>query len=185
MFFVEEEGTASSFQGIREVIEGWGLFCSLSTDRGSHYGQTGQASGKVDKGALTQFGRAMQQLGIEMIPAYSPQARGRSERAFETHQDRLVKELALAGISEIEEANRYLRQVYLPAYHAEFKRAPREQGSAFVPDQGGDLGEIVCEHHERVVGNDNCVSFAGLKLQIPGNTHRMYHGQFVRFLTEP
>lgn len=175
MFFVEEEGTASSFQGIREVIEGWGLFCSLYTDRGSHYWHTGQAGGKVDKGALTQFGRAMQQLGIEMIPAYSPQARGRSERAFETHQDRLVKELALAGISEIEEANRYLRQVYLPAYNAEFKRAPREQGSAFVPYQGGDLGEILCEHHERVVGNDNCVSFAGLKLQIPGDAHRMHY----------
>jgi transposase len=175
VFFVAEEGTASSFQGIREVIEARGLFCSLYTDRGSHYWYTGQAGGKVDKVELTQFGRAMQQLGIEMIPAYSPQARGRSERAFETHQDRLVKELALAGISKMQAANRYLREVYLPAYNAEFKRAPREQGSAFVPYQGSDLGEILCEHHERVVGNDNCVSFAGMKLQIPRDTHRMHY----------
>jgi transposase len=175
MFFVDEEGTASSFQGIREVIEARGLFCSLYTDRGSHYWYTGQAGGKVDKVELTQFGRAMQQLGIEMIPAYSPQARGRSERAFETHQDRLVKELALAGITDRQAANRYLGEVYLPAYNAEFKRVPREQGSAFVPYQGSDLGEILCEHHERVVGNDNCVSFAGMKLQIPRDTHRMHY----------
>ncbi len=101
MFFVDEEGTASRFQGVREVIETGGVvFCSLSTDRGSHGCYTGQAGGKVDKRDLTQFGRAMRQLGIEMIPVYSPQARGRSERAFETHQDRWVKELALAGISD-------------------------------------------------------------------------------------
>ncbi len=117
----------------------------------------------------------MRQLGIEMIPSYSPQTRGRSERAFETHQDRLVKELAFSGITQMPAANRYLREVYLPAYNAEFKRAPREQGSAFVPYQGGDLGEILCEHHERVVGNDNCVSFGGLKLQIPRDPHRMHY----------
>ena len=120
MFFVDEEGTAPSFRGVLEVIEARGLFCSLYTDRGSHYWYTAQAGGKVDKRELTQFGRAMQQLGIEMIPAYSPQARGRSERAFETHQDRLVKELALAGITDMPAANRYLREVYLPAYNAEF-----------------------------------------------------------------
>jgi len=175
MFFVDEEGTASSFQGIREVIKARGLFCSLYTDRGSHYWHTAQAGGKVDKGELTQFGRAMQQLGIEMIPAYSPQARGRSERAFETHQDRLVKELAWAGITEMQAANRYIREVYLPAYNAEFKRAPREQGSAFVPYQGSGLWEILCEHHERVVGNDNCVSFAGMRLQIPKDPNRMHY----------
>lgn len=97
MFFVEEEGTASSFLGVKEVIEARGLFASLYTDRGSHYWHTPEAGGKVDKRNLTQFGRAMQQLGIEMIPAYSPQARGRSERMFRTHQDRLPKELAAAG----------------------------------------------------------------------------------------
>jgi len=95
MFFVDEEGTQSSFQGIHEVISKHGVFASLYTDRGSHYWNTPEAGGKVDKSNLTQFGRAMRQLGIEMIPAYSPEARGRSERAFRTHQDRLVKELAL------------------------------------------------------------------------------------------
>jgi transposase len=175
MFFVDEEGTASSFQGILEVIEARGLFCSLYTDRGSHYWYTAQAGGKVDKRELTQFGRAMHQLGIEMIPAYSPQARGRSERAFETHQDRLVKELALAGITQMDAANRYLREVYRPAYNAEFMRAAREKGSAFVPRQGLELSEILCEHHERVVGNDNCVTFGRLKLQIPKSQARLHY----------
>ena len=100
MFFCEEEGTWSSFAGVREVIESQGLFCSLYTDRASHYWHTPEAGGKVDKTKLTQFGRAMMQdLGIDMIPAYSPEARGRSERAFRTHQGRLVRELALAGIA--------------------------------------------------------------------------------------
>lgn len=175
MFFVDEEGTASSFQGIQEVIEARGLFCSLYTDRGSHYWYTAQAGGKVDKRELTQFGRAMHQLGIEMIPAYSPQARGRSERAFETHQDRLVKELALAGITQMDAANRYLREVYRPAYNAEFMRAARERGSAFVPHRGLELSEILCEHHERVVGNDNCVTFGRLKLQIPKSQDRLHY----------
>ena len=117
----------------------------------------------------------MQQLGIEMIAAYSPEARGRSERAFVTHQDRLPKELAVAGITDMEAANRYLREVYMPAFNAEFMRAPREQGSAFVPYQGDDLSDILCEHHERVVGNDNCVSFEGMKLQIPKDRNRMHY----------
>lgn len=111
IFFVEEEGTASSFRGIRDVIEKHVLFSSLYTDRGSHYWNTPEAGGKVDKHNLTQFGRAMRQLGIEMIPAYSPEARGRSERAFKTHQERLPKELALKGIVTMEEANRYLKEV--------------------------------------------------------------------------
>ena len=94
MFFCDEEGTQNSFQGVREVIENQGLFCSLDTDRASHYWRTLEAGCKVDKRNLTQFGRAMGQLGVTMIPAYSPEARGRSERAFRTHQDRLPKELA-------------------------------------------------------------------------------------------
>ncbi len=175
MFFVEQEGTASSFRGIEQVIEAHGLFCSLYTDRGSHYWHTPQEGGKVDKRELTQFGRAMHQLGIEMIPAYSPQARGRSERVFETHQDRLVKELALVGITEMAAANRYLQQVYLPAYNAEFKRPAAEQGSAFVPYLGTNLCDILCEHHDRVVGNDNCVSFERMKLQIPRNDQRFHY----------
>lgn len=120
MFFVEEEGTASSFQGVREVIKAHGLFISFYSDRDSHYWNTPEAGGKVDKENLTQFGWSMKQLGIEMIPAYSPEARGRSERAFGTHQGRLPFELAAAGITDMETANRYLREVYIPAFNAEF-----------------------------------------------------------------
>jgi len=122
MIFVQEEGTVSSFLGVRDVIEQRGLFGSLYTDRGSHYWHTPLAGGKVDKLNLTQFGRAMKQLGIDMIAAYSPEARGRSERAFATHQARLPKELALAGITDMASANEYLSTVYRPAFNAECKR---------------------------------------------------------------
>jgi transposase len=120
MFFVDEEGTASSFQGVRDVIFQRGLFSSLYTDRGSHYWFTPKEGGKVSKTQLTQFGRAMKHLGIQMIAAYSPEARGRSERAFLTHQDRLPKELALHGITDMDAANRYLAQEYNPSFNAEF-----------------------------------------------------------------
>ncbi len=128
MFFVEEEGTASSFRGVREVIETKGLFSSLYTDRGSHYWHTPEAGGKVDKQNLTQFGRAMKELSIEMIPAYSPEAKGRVERVFATHQDRLVKELALHGITDMEDANRYLEEHYMPEYNEEFMVKPHGDG---------------------------------------------------------
>lgn len=175
MFFVPEEGTTSSFMGIKEVIEKRGLFSSLYTDRGSHYWYTPKEGGKVSKTNLTQFGRAMRSLGIQMIPAYSPQARGRSERAFRTHQDRLPKELSAQGITTIEQANHYIREVYLPAFNAEFKRRATESGEAFLPWVGPSLDDILCEQHERTVGNDNCVSFEGLKLQIPANRYRCHY----------
>lgn len=175
MFFVQEEGTASSFQGVRDVIVQNGLFSSLYTDRGSHYWFTPKEGGKVSKTQLTQFGRAMKHLGIEMIPAYSPQARGRSERAFQTHQDRLVKELALHGITEMDAANRYLAQRYRPAFNAEFMQSASEEGSAFVPWKGESLDDILCEQDERTVSADNCVSFEGMKLQIPANRHRCHY----------
>ena len=120
MFFVEEEGTLSSLHGIGQTIAAKGLFCSLYTDRGSHYFYTPEANGKVDKTRPTQVGRAVAQLGIEHIAAYSPQARGRSERAFETHQGRLPQELALAGITDRAVANHYLATVYMPRHNAEF-----------------------------------------------------------------
>jgi transposase len=175
MFFVPEEGTASSFQGVREVIVNRGLFSSLYTDRGSHYWHTPEAGGKVDKVNLTQFGRAMKHLGIEMIPAYSPEARGRSERAFATHQGRLPQELAAAGIATLEAANRYLEEVYRPAFNAEFQQPAREEGSAFVPWIGGSLDDILCEQYERTVGHDNCVRFEGITLQIPPDRHRCHY----------
>lgn len=175
MFFVDEEGTASSFQGVREVIVHKGLFSSLYTDRGSHYWFTPKEGGKVSKTQLTQFGRAMKHLGIQMIPAYSPEARGRSERAFETHQDRLVKELAFHGIADMNAANRYLTKVYLPTFNAEFMQSPLEDGSAFVPWKGDNLDDILCEQDERTVSADNCVSFEGIKLQIPSNRYRCHY----------
>jgi len=174
MFFVQEEGTASSFRGVRDVIEIHGLFSSLYTDRGSHYWHTPKAGGKVDKENPTHFGRAMRQLGIEMIAAYSPEARGRSERAFKTHQDRLPKELLLEGITTMAEANRYLEEVYMPAFNKEFSHPSTLEGSAFVPLCGLDLDDILCEQYERTVGADNCVRFEGKILQIPKNDSR-YH----------
>ena len=129
----------------------------------------------MDKDNPTQFGRAMRQLGIGMIPAYSPEARGRSERAFATHQGRLPRELALAGITGMEEANRYLREEYLPAFNQEFAQPAQEEGSAFVPFTGSSLDDILCEQFERTVGKDNCVKFDGLTLQIPGDRHRHHY----------
>jgi len=172
MFFVAEEGTMSSFRGVREVIDQRGLFSSFYSDRGSHYWVTPEAGGKVDKANLTQFGRAMQHLGIEMIAAYSPEARGRSERAFRTHQGRLPQELALAGVADMEAANRYLAAVYLPAFNQEFMQPAIEEGSAFVAWIGGGLDDILCEQFERRVGADNCVAFERLTLQIPRQRHR-------------
>jgi hypothetical protein len=175
MFFVEEEGTASSFRGVRDVIEARGLFSSFYSDRGSHYWHTPEAHGKVDKDHPTQFGRAMRQLGIEMIAAYSPEARGRSERAFGTHQGRLPQELALAGITSMAAANRYLAEVYLPAFNTEFAQSAMVEGSAFVPWIGGSLDDILCEQFERTVSADNCVRFDGLILQIPADRHRCHY----------
>jgi transposase len=175
MFFVDEEGTASSFQGVRDVIFQRGLFSSLYTDRGSHYWFTPKEGGKVSKTQLTQFGRAMKHLGIQMIAAYSPEARGRSERAFETHQDRLVKELALEGITDMDAANRYLAQEYKPSFNVEFMQPPPEEGSAFVPWIGANLDDILCQQEERTVNADNCVSVDGYKLQIPPNKYRCHY----------
>ncbi|MFM8355231.1 MAG: hypothetical protein ACKOBM_10040 [Gammaproteobacteria bacterium] len=175
MQFVEEEGTVSSMQGVQTVITTEGLFCSLYTDRGSHYWTTPEAGGKVDKNHLTQFGRAMQQLGIELIPAYSPEARGRSERMFRTHQDRLPKELAMAGITTMPAANAYLESTYRPAFNAEFSHPPREAGTGFVTYTGRDLRDVLCEQFERVVGKDNCVQFERLVLQIPPDRIRHHY----------
>ena len=175
MFFVAQEGTASSFQGIRDVIVKRGLFSAFYTDRGSHYWYTPEEGGKVSKTQLTQFGRAMSQLGIGMIPAYSPQARGRSERAFLTHQDRLPKELAAYGIITMDAANQYLAEVYQPAFNAEFIQPAVEKGSAFVPWVGANLDDILCEQYERTVTADNCVSFEGKTLQIPANQYRCHY----------
>jgi transposase len=175
MFFVKEEGTASSFQGAQDVILKKGLFSSIYTDRGTHYWFTPKEGGKVSKTQLTQFGRALQQLGIEMIPAYSPEARGRSERMFRTHQGRLPNELAFNNITTMETANHYLKKVYMPAHNREFRHEALEKGSAFVPWIGTHIEDTLCEHYERTVTPDNCVSFEGKILQIPADKYRCHY----------
>lgn len=172
MFFCEQEGTFSSFQGVKETIEKRGLFSSFYSDRGSHYWHTPKAGGKVDKSNPTQFGRGMAHLGINMIAAYSPEARGRSERAFETHQGRLPNELALMEITTMEAANRYLKENYLPEFNRKFAHPAREEGSAFIPYIGPALDDILCEQHERTVQHDNCVKFENLVLQIFKDEYR-------------
>jgi hypothetical protein len=174
MFFCAQEGTASSFHGIGQTIARYGLFASLYSDRGSHYFTTPQAGGKVDKVNLTEVGRALKQLGIEHIAAYSPEARGRSERAFQTHQGRLPQELARAGITDMASANRYLDEVYRHAHNREFAVASTLEGTAYVPFISGSLPDILCEQHERRVDNDNCVRFEGMTLQIAADEYR-YH----------
>src|ERR1700687_1730021 len=170
-FLVEEEGTASTFRALKAVFSEHGLPMSLYTDRGAHYFYLPEA-GAIDRNQPTQVGRALTQLGVEHIGAWSPQARGRSERAFGTLQDRLVNELRLAEITTIEAANAFLREVYLPEHNARFA-APRAQpGSAFTPIPGVDLDEILCVEEERQVGHDNCVSYRTLKLQIPQSPMR-------------
>jgi len=171
---VAEEGTASTFAGLLEAFTAHGLPCSLYTDRGSHYFTTPKAGGRVNRGDPTQVGRALRQLGIEHIAAYSPEARGRSERAFRTLQDRLPKELALAGIATVAAANAYLRATYVPAHNARFAVAAEHPGSAFMA-VGVDLREVLCHEEERQVGPDNTVTFQRLRLQIPPSPLRAHY----------
>jgi transposase len=173
-FLVEEEGTWSSFRGLAEVIARHGLFSSLYTDRGSHYFVTPRAGGAVARDQPTQVGRALKQLGVEHIPSHSPEARGRMERAFGTLQNRLPQELRLAGIDGVEPANRCLAERLIPEHNRRFAVGAAELGSAFVPF-AGDLAEILCVQVERVVGNDNCVRYDGLSLQIPAQKHRHHY----------
>lgn len=172
---VQEEGTASSFLGLAETIAGHGLFRALYTDRGSHYFHTPKAGGKVDKSRPTQVGRALAQLGITHIPSYSPEARGRMERAFGTLQGRLPPELRLAGITTVEAANRYLGEVFVPDYNARFAVPAAEEGSAFIPYAGRPLEDVLCVQESRQVGRDNCVLWKGIALQIPPQRHRHHY----------
>jgi Winged helix-turn helix len=172
-FLVEEEGTASSFIGLKETIAAHGLFSALYTDRGSHYFHTPKAGEPVDKTRLTQVGRALKQLGIEHIPSYSPEGRGRMERLFGTLQSRLPPLLRQEGITSIEAANRWLASVYIPRHNARFAVPAAEEGTAFVPFVGA-LEDVLCVHEERVVGKDNTVRYEGRVLQIPEQRHRRH-----------
>ncbi len=166
-FLCPEEGTLPVLAGLKSVLEAHGLFCSLYTDRGSHFFHTTQADGPVDRVRLTQVGRALAQLGIEHIPSYSPQARGRMERFFGTWQGRLPQELRKAHCNSIEEANAFIHRHMIPWHNRQLAVPPLEEGSAFVPAGGADLDGILCVVEERVVNHDNTVSWQNRKLQLP------------------
>ena len=163
---VEQESTRTVLAALRAVVEKKGLFCALYSDRASHFFETPKAGAKIDPQRLTQVGRALQQLGMRMIPAYSPQARGRSERNFGTWQGRLPQELRLRGITTVEEANRFLRQEYVAEFNRCFAVRAAQSGSAFLPLAGQDLERIFALQHERVVNRDNTVEIAHRVLQI-------------------
>src|SRR5246127_1095281 len=163
---VEEESTATVMAGLREVIERQGVFCALYSDRGSHFWLTPKVGGKVDYHRRTQVGRALHELGVQMIPAYSPEARGRSERNFSTWQGRLPQELRLRQLGTREAANRFLREEYIAEFNRRFQVAPAQRGNAFVPCRNRDLERIFSLQFERSVNHDNTVSFQNLSLQI-------------------
>jgi transposase len=163
---VVEESTETVMAGLKEVIERKGVFCALYSDRGSHFWLTPKACGKVDRDRLTQVGRALRQLGVQMIPAYSPQARGRSERNFGTWQGRLPQELRLRQIRTLEAANLFLREHYIAEFNAHFRVPPAQPGSAFMPRANRDLDLIFSLQFERMVNRDNTVNFQNLVLQI-------------------
>jgi transposase len=162
----EEESTLTVMAGLKEVIQSKGVFCALYSDRGSHFWLTPKAGGKVDPHRLTQVGRALRELGVQMIPAYSPQARGRSERNFGTWQGRLPQELRLRGIRTLEAANRFLREHYIAEFNARFQVQAAQRGSAFVRRTSKDLDLIFALQFERTVNRDNTVSVQNLRLQI-------------------
>ena len=163
---VEDEATRSVMAAIRHVVENRGWFASIYSDRAGHFFQTPKAGGPVDTRQLTQVGRAMKDLGIRMIPAYSPQARGRSERSFGTWQGRLPQELRLRGITTLEAANQFLQQSYIAEFNQKFARPAAQGGTAFMPVQRQDLDRVFSVQHERVVNKDNTVRWANLFLQI-------------------
>lgn len=169
---VEEESTRTVMAGLREVIETKGLFCALYSDRGSHFFHTPKAGEPVDKHRLTQVGRALKELGVQMIPAYSPQARGRSERNFGTWQGRLPQELRLAGSGTLEEANRFLSEHYIDVFNRKFKVAAEQKTSAFRRSSRSDLDWVFTVQTERTVAKDNTVAIGERLWQIEKSRFR-------------
>jgi transposase len=160
------ESTQTVLRALRAVFQTWGLPMALYTDRASWAFVTRPAGGRVDKARVTQVGRALARLGVEHIPAYSPQARGRSERVNRTLQDRLVNELRVAGITTLEAANTYLRDVFIPQYNETFAVPPRDPEPAWVAVEDTDLEQILCHEEARVVSPDNVVTLDPVALQI-------------------
>lgn len=169
---VEEESTRTVMTALREVIEKEGLFCALYSDRGSHFFVTPKAGEKVDKQRITQVGRALRELGVQMIAAYSPQARGRSERNFGTWQGGLPQELRLAGITSAEEANRFLRERYIRKFNAKFAVPAAQKGTAFRRCTRTDLNWVFTVQSERVVAKDNTVAIADRHWQLDKSRFR-------------
>ncbi len=163
---VEEESTATVMIALREVIERKGAFCALYSDRASHFFHTPKAGQPVDRSRPTQVGRALQELGIQMIPAYSPQARGRGERSFGTWQGRLPQELRLHGIHSMASANEFLRESYIAEFNQRFAAVAAQPGHAFLPVRGKNLDLIFSVQHERTVSQDNTVHLGPHILQI-------------------
>lgn len=164
---VREEDSITCMRMLKGVVEEKGIFCSLYTDRASHFFLTRKAGEAVSKDSFTQIGRALQELGIQAIPGYSPQARGRSERLNKTLQGRIPQELRLRGIKTINEANKYLKTEYIKEYNRRFIRKPEQKGTAFLPvPKTIDLDKIFCFKEERTVNNDNTISFKNRILQI-------------------
>jgi len=163
---VEEESTETVMAAIGAVIREQGLFCALYSDRGSHFWHTPKEGGPVDRERLTQLGRALHQLGVQMIPAYSPQARGRSERNFGTWQGRLPQELRLRGLDSLEAANQFLREDYVTEFNRRFQVPAAQRGTAFVACSRRDLDLVFALQFERTVNRDNTVSFQNRKLQL-------------------
>jgi transposase len=164
--FWERETTQAVMTALREVFTTSGLPMALYSDRAGWAFHTPKTKGPVDKKQLTQVGRALAQLGIEHIPAYSPQARGRSERLNRTLQDRLVNELRVAGITTLPAANQYLREVFVPRHNATFSHPPRDPESAWVALGDVDLDQILCHQETRTVGQDNTVTLDRVTLQV-------------------
>jgi transposase len=175
--FFTQEGTASTFAALDGVLRRYGRFLELYTDRGSHFCRTaqgGQGPAEEQNGQVT---RALHALGIGQILARSPQARGRSERAFGTIQGRLPQELRVNRITDYAAANRYLEEVFIPDFNRRFTVRPAHKESAFVKLAGIELELVLSAREERVVRNDNTVGFHNLILQLPPSRHRIH---FVR-----
>jgi hypothetical protein len=169
---VEEESTETVMAALKRVVETRGLFCTLYSDRGSHMAWTPKAGGLVDRAHPTQIARALKELGIELILAYSPQARGRCERIFGTWQGRLPQEFRLKGITTVEAANEFLRNDWIAMHDARFSVKAEHPGTAFLPYTGTELEKIFSQQQDRVVGNDNTVRYENRCLQIPQQTFR-------------
>jgi transposase len=161
------ETTHAVMTALRDVFQTYGLPIALYTDRAGWAFYTPAAGGKVDRSRPTQLGRALIRLGIEHIPGYSPQARGRGERLNRTLQGRLINELRVAGITTVAAANAYLRDRFIADYDSQFAHPPSDPTSAFVPLGPVSLDPILCHEEERTVAQDNVVVLDGLPLQLP------------------